>query len=151
VTRRNTLRLIYGLGLITYTIYAIWFGWVAMPAYLRDTGMSRIVPPVFQAFFQACSIGGYLQIAGPMAYLTYRPMWWGKLLMLMFLLSGLLCWPMLSVVDQLGAPPTFRRIFVIAALCSGVMSVLAIAQQIVDPSLWRPYKQWGGNYPPPRR
>ena len=148
ISRRNLLRVIYGLGWATYTIYAVWFGFHAFPNFIGGAGMGAF-PPEFLAFFAACGFLGYLQIAAPLAYLTFRPMWWGKLVMLMFCLSWLMFWPISTVLNRF-EPAESRDLLFGAGLCSNVMLALAIMQQIVDPSLWRPVKQWGGNYPPPR-
>jgi hypothetical protein len=150
VSRRNWLRAIYGLGWLTYTLYAVWFGFVAMPAFLKSVRPAPPFPPGFSAFFAICGFGGYLQLAAPLAFLTFRPMWWGKLVMVLFCLSAFLTAPMLLIIRELQVPADFRAMFSVAAACSGVMFVLAIAQQIVDPVWWRPVREWGGNYPPQR-
>jgi hypothetical protein len=148
MTRRNMLRIIYGLGWAAYTIYSAWFGFRALPDFMGGAGMAAF-PPEFMAFFAVCGFLAYLQIGAPLAYLTFRPMWWGKLVMLLFCLSWLMFWPISALLNQFDTAH-FRDLTLAAGLCSNVMFALAIAQQIVDPSLWRPFSQWGGNYPPPR-
>jgi len=148
MTRRNLLRVIYGLGLATYTTYAAWFGFHAFPDFIGRAGMGAF-PPEFLGFFAVCGLLGYLQIGAPLAYLPFRPMWWGKLVMLLFCLSWLMLWPVSFMLNRFDADQ-FRDLSFAAGLCANVMFALAIAQQVVDPSLWRPVSQWGGNYPPPR-
>ena len=145
---RNLLRAIYAAALATYTIYGVWYVRDFMPSFLGHAGLGSLPPPMGTLFW-VFAAGGYLTVAGPIAVLMVRPMWWGKLVMLMFCLSWLMYWPVSWAFAATRTMDAAQMSFL--GVIENTFLVLALAQQVVDPSLWRPPSQWGGDYPPPRR
>jgi hypothetical protein len=144
--RRNALRIVYALGLTTYTVYVYWYVTVYVPAFAHISGMnmSMFIPTVPWVF----ATPPYLIVAAPLAALIVRPMWWGKLMMLLFLLGAPMSWLLSSfgpaIEPRLG--PLFRS----AATFGYVLAALAIVQQIIDPTIWRPPSTWlSKDCPPP--
>jgi hypothetical protein len=146
--RRNALRVIYALSAVTYTAYFLWYMLVFGPLFTSEAGI--VEPPEFKMMSWVAGFLGYLQLAVPLGILVARPMYCGKLLMILFVFS----WPMFWLVYwmwSLQAVPGFSQLW-IAGTCSTVLAALAIIQQIVDPTLWRPVKTWfSKDYPPPPR
>jgi hypothetical protein len=88
--RRNALRVVYALGLVGYTAYTYWCLMNYIPAFGRVSGLN--IPAIFGPALWVFGIPAYLIVAAPLAVLTVRPMWCGKLLMLMFLAGAPMAW-----------------------------------------------------------
>lgn len=146
--RRNLLRLIYAACFVLYTIYAYWFITVGMPS----SPAFPVMPSDFKAMMYAAAVPAYAIVAAPLAVLAVRPMWWGKLLMLLFLLGGGMAWLELRLVSSFGPglPTQIVEQFRVAARFAYVFAGLAIVQQVIDPTVWRPTRTWlSKDCPPP--
>jgi hypothetical protein len=148
VTRRTILRVIYALAVVNYTVYGVWYVRVFVPSFVADTRIP--FPTGFETSFWIFGALGYLQIAAPLAILAIRPMWWGKLLIWLLALSAPLSWPFYRFWAEMGLPDA--RLLQFVLIVGMIFLGLAIIQQFVDPTLWRPMNTWlSKECPPPRR
>jgi hypothetical protein len=144
--RRNALRAVYGLGLLGYTAYGYWYMTSYMPAFERISGMSLAndFGPVFWVF----SIPAYLIVAAPLAVLAVRPMWWGKIMMLLFLAGGPMAWAVSTLMSKM--EPSLAPQVETASYFAYTFAGLAIVQQAIDPTVWQPPSTWlSRDCPPP--
>jgi hypothetical protein len=143
--RRNALRAVYALSLFGYTAYGYWYMTSYMPAFERISGMS--FPNDFGPVFWVFGIPAYLIVAAPLAVLAVRPMWWGKIMMLMFLASAPMAWVVSTFMAKI--EPLLALQGDTAANFAYAFAGLAIIQQIIDPTVWQPPSRWLSNDCPP--
>jgi hypothetical protein len=144
--RRNALRAVYGFGLIGYSAYTYWYLTRYMPAFERLIGvsLSNDLGPMLRVF----GLPAYLTVAAPLAVLAVRPMWWGKIVMLMFLAGAPMAWLVSTVTAKV--EPSLAPQLKIVCDFAYAFAGLAIVQQIIDPTVWRRPSTWlSKDCPPP--
>ena len=144
--RRNALRAVYALGLLGYTAYVYWYLTSFMPAFERISGMSfsNDLGPALWVF----GIPAYLSVAAPLAVLAVRPMWWGKIMMAMFLAGAPMAWLVSTFMAKI-EPSLALQVDTVSQFAYAFAG-LAIIQQIIDPTVWQPPSAWlSKDCPPP--
>jgi hypothetical protein len=131
MTRLTKLRVVYGLVLANVVLVGLWGELIDVPLILgkslRLAGFpaSSFMPGL--QLFMALSLG---VAAAPFIFLVVRPMGWGKFLLLFAAMS----WTMhvaAGAIIGLASLDDFAPLLGAAA----AMVVLAIAHQVIDPSL----------------
>jgi hypothetical protein len=134
MTRRRKLQIIYIVVLLDLLVVGVWGELVDVPL-IFGQGMSHGDFPggsgaLFLNIFRGFLAVSLLLVSAPFVFLVVRPMGWGKIVMLLAALS----WSFHAAIGAfMGLAPIEAFSPLIAA--AATLVVLAIAYQIIDPSL----------------
>jgi len=132
--RAAKLRAIYLIALANIAVLALWGVLFDVPAMLGIAGFRGATGSSLSVVFEVVLAMSFLIAAAPLAFLAWRPMGWGKLLLPAYAVAWLFHAGILMVFP--GAAISASVLWTPLA-CAALMIVLAVAHQIVDPTFFR--------------
>jgi hypothetical protein len=132
------LRIVYSIALANVAALVVWGLLFDVPGVLGVTGPVPAKVATIVLAIDGFLVVSFLLAAAPLVFLLVRPMGWGKLLLPVYGVAWVFhAGVFVLTANNTGWSPHIAHLWVPAA-CGGLMFVLALAHQFIDPKFLGP-------------
>ena len=131
------LRVVYWAALANILVLCVWGMTFDIPGFLGAAGFTGPKASAVLLGADAFLVISFLLCSAPIAFLVWRPLGWGKLLMPVYGFAWIMHGAILALMGTTATPPLHVVGVWVPIACGLVMFGLTAAHQLIDPSVFR--------------